>query len=44
MPNFSILALWSTYSTDPLLSLLANGHRVLECEWDTKELRTTSEK
>jgi hypothetical protein len=44
MPNFSILALWSTYSTDPLLSLLANGHRVLECEWDTKELRTKKKK
>jgi len=40
MPNFSILVPWSTYSIDPLLSLLAEGHRVLEYEWDTKKLRT----
>jgi hypothetical protein len=38
MPDFSSLAAWSMYSTEPLLSLHAEGHRVLECELDTKGL------
>jgi hypothetical protein len=40
MPDFGSLVPWSTYSTDPVLLLHAEGHRVLECERDTKGLRT----